>query len=143
MGGVGLWGEEEFSKNFYSSVTWCRSWHSLVYTHSSALKGPLPKCLSQWSTAVKRHHGHRSSWLKKKNHSVGTCLQFQRLSPLLSWQETWQNVGKHDAGELRVLHLDPQAAGRERHWAWNDLLKPQIPPPSNILPLTRPCLLIL
>lgn len=26
-------------------------------------------------------------------------LQFQRFGPLLSWQETWQHVGKHGAGE--------------------------------------------
>lgn len=29
----------------------------------------------------------------------------------------------------RVLHLDPQTAGRERDWAWNGLSKPQSSPP--------------
>ena len=27
--------------------------------------------------------------------------------------------------ELRVLHLEPQATGRESHWAWLGLLKPK------------------
>jgi hypothetical protein len=27
--------------------------------------------------------------------------------------------------ELRVLHLDPQAAGRKNSWAWLRFLKPQ------------------
>jgi hypothetical protein len=31
--------------------------------------------------------------------------------------------------ELRVLHLDPLAAGRESHWTWLGHLKPQSPPP--------------
>jgi hypothetical protein len=30
---------------------------------------------------------------------------------------------------LRILHQDPQAAGRERHWAWLVLFRPQSPPP--------------
>jgi hypothetical protein len=36
--------------------------------------------------------------------------------------------------ELRVLHLDPQAAGRERHWAWLKHLKSQsLPPVTHFL----------
>lgn len=27
-----------------------------------------------------------------------------------------------------VLHSDPQAAGREKHWTWLEFLKPQSPP---------------
>jgi hypothetical protein len=31
--------------------------------------------------------------------------------------------------ELRVLHLEGQAAGREQHWAWFEHLKAQSPYP--------------
>jgi hypothetical protein len=37
----------------------------------------------------------------------------------------WWHPDRHGAGEeLRVLHLDPQPAGRERHKAWLELLIP-------------------
>jgi hypothetical protein len=40
-------------------------------------------------------------------------FKFKRFSPLSSWWEAWQHTGRHGAGEeLRVLHLDPQAARR-------------------------------
>ena len=46
--------------------------------------------------------------------------------------------------ELRVLHPDPQAAGRDSEplWARLELLGPLSPPSSDTLPLTRPHLLI-
>ena len=43
--------------------------------------------------------------------------------------------------ELRILHLDPQAAGRERHWAWLGLQKTSKPTPSDTLLPTRSYLL--
>jgi hypothetical protein len=40
--------------------------------------------------------------------------------------------------EVRVLHLDPQAAERERAtWPGLNFLKLQSPPPSDTLPPTR------
>ena len=42
--------------------------------------------------------------------STGAGLQFHRLSPLSSWQET--AAGRHGAG-ARVIHIDPQAARRD------------------------------
>jgi hypothetical protein len=43
--------------------------------------------------------------------------------------------------QLRVLHPDQQAAGRERHWAWLEHLRPQSLSLSDILPPVRPYLL--
>jgi hypothetical protein len=66
------------------------------------------------SIAMKRHHGHSNSYTGKL--LTGTGLQFRGLVH-------YCQVRKHvsvQAGmvlekELRVLHLDRQAAGRERH----------------------------
>ena len=47
--------------------------------------------------AAKRHQDHSISY-KKKNF-IGASMQFQRLSPLLSWREAWQCAGRHVSGE--------------------------------------------
>ena len=57
-------------------------------------------------TDVQRHHGQGQSY--KGKHLIGTSLQFQRFSPLSSWQEVWQCLLKL----LKVLHLDLKAARR-------------------------------
>lgn len=45
----------------------------------------------------------------KGKHFIGAALQ--NFSPLSSWQDTWQPVGRPGAGEeVKVLHLDLQAA---------------------------------
>jgi hypothetical protein len=54
-------------------------------------------CLSSGFIAVNGHHDQGNSY--KRKHLIGTGLQFQRLSPLASWWETWQSAGRHDAGE--------------------------------------------
>ena len=36
---------------------------------------------------------------KKKKHLIGVCLQFQKFSPLSSWQEAWQCTGQHGTWE--------------------------------------------
>ncbi|EDL18459.1 mCG1033067, partial [Mus musculus] len=51
--------------------------------------------LCHCSFAVRRHHDHCTSY--KGKHLIGAALQFQRFSPLLSWQETWQHAGGHGA----------------------------------------------
>ena len=74
--------------------------------------------------AVKRHHDHSNSY--KGKHLIGAGLQFQRFSPLSSWQATWQCAGRHGAGEV----AENSSLGRqqeERHWAWLGLLKPRSP----------------
>ena len=48
------------------------------------------------SIAVKRHHDQGNSY--KGQHLIGAGLHFQTCSPLLSWQEAWQNPGRHGAG---------------------------------------------
>lgn len=46
-----------------------------------------------------------------KNHLIVAVLHFHRISPLLSWWEVWQQACIYSARkELRVLHLDHQAA---------------------------------
>ena len=50
-------------------------------------------CLSQSSIAVKRHRDHGNSY--KGKHVIGTGVWFQRCSPLLAWQETWQYAARH------------------------------------------------
>ena len=77
----------------------------------------MPCLSSQFSIVVSRHQNYSSSY--KEQYLIGAGLQFQRTtSPLLSsWQGGWQQAGRQ-AGmvlgkELRALHPDPQAAGRE------------------------------
>jgi hypothetical protein len=65
------------------------------------------------SIAVKRHHDHGNYYTGKL--LIGTGLQFHRFSPLLSSWETWQHIGRLVLEkELRVLHLDRQAAGSRK-----------------------------
>jgi hypothetical protein len=42
---------------------------------------------------VKTHHNQGT--FSKGGHLTGTGLQFQRFSPLSSWQEAWQHSGRH------------------------------------------------
>ena len=40
------------------------------------------------------------------------------------WQGMYEDVGRHGIGEqLKTLHPNPQAAGRERHWVSYGLLE--------------------
>jgi hypothetical protein len=43
----------------------------------------------------------------KEKHLTGTGLQFQKISPLLSWQEAWQDAGICGAGEELKDLLSP------------------------------------
>jgi hypothetical protein len=72
----------------------------------------------------KRHHDHSNSYQGK--HLFEANLEFQRFSPLSSQQEAQKGMHgvQADMGleELRVLHLDPQAAEELKH------RRPQSPP---------------
>lgn len=48
--------------------------------------------------------------LIKENKLIGVRLQFQKLSPLSSWQRAWKQADVVLEKELRVLHLNLQAA---------------------------------
>ena len=66
----------------------------------------LQRCiiiLVWFSIAVKRHHDYSNSY--KGKYLIGNSLQFQKFG---SW---WCVAGMVLEKELRVLHLDPQAAG--------------------------------
>ena len=43
--------------------------------------------------ALKRHHDQGNFY--KGQYLIGAGLQFQRFSPLSSWQEAWQCAGRH------------------------------------------------
>jgi hypothetical protein len=45
------------------------------------------------SIAVKRHHDQENCY--KGQHLIGAGLLVLRFSPLSSWQEAWQHLGKH------------------------------------------------
>ena len=49
------------------------------------------------SIAMMRHPDHRDS--DKRKHLIKAGSQFQRFSPLSSWQEAWWCAGRHGAGE--------------------------------------------
>ena len=48
------------------------------------------------SIALNRHHEHDNTYKEKLLNGAG--LEFQRFSPLSSWQEGWQCVSRHGAG---------------------------------------------
>ena len=63
------------------------------------------------SIAVRRHHDHGNSY--KEKHLTGTGLQFQRFSPLSSWQEAWQYSDRH-AGEVAESSTSGSTGSRKR-----------------------------
>jgi hypothetical protein len=90
----------------------------------------FPRCLSQCSIAVKRHHDHGNS--QKGKHLTGACLQIQRLCVHR------RHSGKHgrkrasrqgvregaESSTFRATHNRKRASR-----ALLGLLKPQCPPP--------------
>lgn len=50
----------------------------------------------------------------KGKHLIGDGLEFQRLSPLLSWQEAWQQAGRHGAGEEAENSISGAEGNRQR-----------------------------
>jgi hypothetical protein len=52
-------------------------------------------CFGWCPSAVKRHRDQANS----EKDVIGAGLQFQKFSPLSSWQTTaWQHAGRYDAG---------------------------------------------
>lgn len=70
----------------------------------------------------------------KGKHLVGACLQFQKFRPLSSWEEAWQQAGRHSAGEGAEFYIQIHRQQGKRLWAWLEHLKPQSPTPSDVLP---------
>ena len=140
------------------SDTWFIALLSSPELHGCKL---VDHCLSQCSTAAKRHHDHSkaSNW---------GWLTVQRFIPLLAWWEAWWLEGRHGAGEVTESSISGlsvkgdwgkregrREGGKEREgegeegrektdrlWIWHEHFKPQSPPPSDVLPPTRPHLLI-
>jgi hypothetical protein len=67
------------------------------YLSVSLFPGHPTGTLVRVFTVVKRHNDHSNIY--KGEHLIGTGLQFQRFSSLLSWWEAWQHAGRHSAGE--------------------------------------------
>jgi hypothetical protein len=71
---------------------------------------------------VKRPDGQSNSY--KERHLIGAGLLFERFSPLSSWWEAWQRVGKHDAREGAESSTSWSTGSRktETHWSvWSFL----------------------
>jgi hypothetical protein len=60
------------------------------------MESPKVGCLSLDFFAVKRHHDQGNS---SKGRLIRGGSQFQRFSPLSSWQVTWLHAGRYGAGE--------------------------------------------
>ena len=79
--------------------------------------------------------------LIKREHLIGAGLQFQRFSPLSSWQGAWWHAGRHGAGELTESSTSASEGSRKGltlTLAWT--FETQNPTPS-VLSLTGPHLL--
>lgn len=55
----------------------------------------IPLIIVIISITVMRHQGHGNS--NKGKHLIG--LEFQKFSPLSSWQEVWRHISRHDTFE--------------------------------------------
>lgn len=68
-------------------------------------------CLSQCSTAVKRHHDDENSY--KREPLTGAGLLFQRFSSLSSRWEAWPCADRHGAGERAVSSVSGSTGSRK------------------------------
>lgn len=59
---------------------------------------PIRPYLSHCSITLKRHHDQDNSYQRK--HFIGAGLQFQRFSPLSTWQGAGWHAGRHGTGEV-------------------------------------------
>jgi hypothetical protein len=69
----------------------------------------------------------------KLKYLIGTGIQFRGLVHYHHGVKHGGVAGRHGAGEeLRVLHLDGQAAGGDcvPHWVYLEHRSPQSPPPQ-------------
>lgn len=90
------------------------------------------------STAVKRHHA--SQLLQWNTFNWGSCLQFQRVSPLSLWWGVWQCASRHAAEEGAATWT----GSRLSHWVWLEYiwaLKACLY--RDTLPPTKPLFLIM
>lgn len=105
-GGIYLWGQ--YIEAEAEDLLWLQDETGLHHEFQARLGYKVRSCLVlvRVSISMKRFHDHNNFY------NLGG-LQFQRLSPLSSRQETWWHAGRHGAGE----GADPQATGNElRHW---------------------------
>ena len=88
----------------------------VLHNHSWVSHLPMHGYLSQCSIAVKKHHDKGNSCKRKP---LRTCLQFQRLSPLLSWKEAWQHTGRNGEKGTKSNILISWLREREKRERWS------------------------
>jgi hypothetical protein len=79
----------------------------LLYSQISVLNSILNLCF----IVVKRHHDPGNYYEGK--HLIGSGWHFQRFSPLTSWWQVWQHVGRHGTGEV-AKSFASRSAGRRK-----------------------------
>ena len=106
----------------------------MLYGNTAVSKGLEEGVCLRVSTAMKRHHDQDNSY--KENH-LGAGLYFQR-------PETWWCAGRRSARGGAESSTSMLADSRKRmlHWTCLEHLRSQSPPLSDILPPTKPHLLI-
>ena len=117
----------------------CMGWWSQEQKLASCLKWTK----GTWSVSFccEKTHDHGNSC--KLKYLIGTGLQFQRFSPLSSWQKAWWHTGRHGAGEGTESSTSRSTGSRKRKslglaWAFET----SKPIPSDTLPPARSCLLM-
>lgn len=85
----------------------------------------IAQCLSPCPITMKSHHDQGKS--QERNHLIGACLQFQRLSALSSWQGA-DSVHRTRAAVAESYILVCRLR-ENQPWPWFKLLKPPSPLP--------------
>lgn len=104
------------------------------------LKPSVRDCFHQYSLTVERHHNHSNFY--KEKYLTGTCLWFQKFSPLSLGQEAWEHAADVVLErELEGSASRPEGSGKRETWSGLGSETPK-PTLSDKLPPLRPQLLI-
>jgi hypothetical protein len=119
-----------------TTLSLCQS-HLYLLISCCYLQNSQNLCISQCFIDVKWHNGHGNFF--KEKHLIRTCLQFQRLSPQLSWWEALQHEGRHGTGGVSESSTPRSTRQQEETLglAWTfETAKSMLA--SDIIPPTRP-----
>jgi hypothetical protein len=117
-----------FSRQGFSVYPWL-SWNSLCRPGWPPTQKFACLCLPSAGIKGVCHHTRLTATLIKETIYLGLAYRFRGLV-------CYSHGRKHGSMQqsmvleryLRGIHLNQQGAGRERHWAWLEYLKPQSPP---------------
>lgn len=106
-------------------------WWNIIWKYKN--NNPFITVLFKVIIAMKRHHCHSNS--NKDNHLIRACLQVQNFSPLSSWWEARQCIGRHGAKEGAESTTSWLAGNRKRECrcTWWAHLQTSKPTPRNTL----------